>query len=145
VVQLDRNGLEVLDTAECLRLLHSTSVGRVGITSGGLPAILPVNYQLVGHHILFRTGKGTKLDAATQNAVVAFEVDGSDPLEHTGWSVLAVGVARDLTDVLTEIPFDTTSVPRWAAGADGRVVVIAAEMLSGRRLTHDAPEGSPEG
>jgi hypothetical protein len=143
-VELDRNGLEVLDTAECLRLLHSRSVGRVGITSGGLPAILPVNYQVVGHHILFRTGEGSKLDAATRNAVVAFEVDASDPLEHTGWSVLAVGVARDLTDVLTEIPFDTTSIPRWAAGANGRVVVIAAEMLSGRRLTHHVPDSPAE-
>lgn len=140
-MEVDRNGLEVLDDAECLRLLSSHHVGRVAITTGALPAILPVNYHLVGRHILFRTGIGTKLDAATRNAVVAFEVDDSDPVAHTGWSVMAVGIARDLTGVLTELAFDETIIPRWAAGADGRVVVIAAERLSGRRIVHRPPDG----
>jgi hypothetical protein len=142
-VELDRNGLEVLDTAECLRLLRTHAFGRVGISTGGLPSILPVNYQAVGRHILFRTGHGSKLEAATRNAVVAFEVDSVDPMDHSGWSVLAVGVARDLTDVLLDVPFDPTTIPRWAAGDDDRVVVIAAEMLSGRRMgrAHLDPTG----
>ena len=141
----DRNGLEVLETEECLRLLRSQSFGRVGISSGGLPAILPVNYQAVGHHILFRTGEGTKLDAATRNAVVAFEVDATDPIDHTGWSVLAVGVARDLTDVLADLTFDPSTIPRWTDADGGRVVVIAAEMISGRRVDHVHHDRSPTG
>ena len=139
-VEVDRNGLDVLDEVECLELLASHAFGRVAITSGALPAILPVNYHMVGHHILFRTGQGTKLDAATRNAVVAFEVDHIDPVEHTGWSVLAVGIARDLTDVLEQMTFDLSLIPRWAPGSDGRVVVVVPELLSGRRIVH-AHEG----
>ena len=136
-MDFDPNGLEVLADDECLRLLGSRSFGRIGITSGALPMILPVNYHLAGRHILFRTGRGSKLDAATRNAVVAFEVDDADPVDHSGWSVLAIGVARDLTDVLEQMTFDATEIPRWASGEGDRVVVVVAELLSGRRLRHD--------
>jgi hypothetical protein len=77
---------------------------------------------------------GTKLDAATHNAVVAFEVDEIDPLAHTGWSVVVRGVARELTD--PEEPADAGCPPiaRWAPGGDHRVVAIQPEIVSGRRI-----------
>ena len=78
-VEVDRNGLEVLDRQECLRLLATATIGRIGITLGALPVILPVNFRLVDDRIVFRTGVGTKLDAATCNTIVAFEVDAVDP------------------------------------------------------------------
>lgn len=137
-MQIDRNGLEVLDDATCLALLATATLGRVGITSGALPTILPVNYLLVGRTVLFRTGRGTKLDAATHDAVVAFEVDRFDPVEHTGWSVNLIGVARDLDLVLGAVPFDRTRIPRWAPGTDERVVAVDAELLTGRRIHHAA-------
>ena len=34
MTQIDRNGLEVLDRAECIRLLRTVSLGRIGITAG---------------------------------------------------------------------------------------------------------------
>ena len=136
-MEVDRNGLEVLDEEQCLELLGRCSFGRIAITSGALPAILPVNYHLAGRRILFRTGRGSKLDAATHNTVVAFEVDQADPVEHVGWSVMVVGVCRDLTDVLEHVSFDPTLIPHWAPGADDRVVVITAEMITGRRIRHD--------
>lgn len=135
----DRNGLEILDDPECVALLAQASVGRVSVSVGALPAIFPVNYRLFDGTILFRTGRGTKLDAAAANAVVAFEVDHFDPVDHTGWSVMAVGVARDVTDQATRDGFDVSTVPRWADGPDGRVVGIVPEQLSGRRLRHDMP------
>ena len=136
-MELDRNGLEVLDEAACLALVGTATLGRVAITSGALPTILPVNYRLVGNTVLFRTGRGTKLDAATANAVVAFEVDDFDPIGHTGWSVNIIGVARDLEAVLRHITFDRTEIPRWAPTGDERVVAIVAELVTGRRITHD--------
>ena len=127
----DRNGLEVLPTKDCLRLLASATVGRIGITSGALPVILPINYRVDGDRILFRTSPGTKLDAATRNAVVAFEVDHVDPVYHSGWSVLVTGIASDV-----EGPTDDESwtTPRWAPGQDERVVAISINQISGRRL-----------
>ena len=93
VVELDRNGLEVLEREECIALLGSVTVGRIAITSNALPVVLPVNFVLLDDRIVIRTSRGTKLDAATRNTVVAFEVDEIDMVEQTGWSVLVTGVA----------------------------------------------------
>src|SRR5205085_1549212 len=82
-----------LDEDECLALAARRPVGRVAVTVGALPAVFPVNFRLAGTQILFRTASGTKLDAATRRAVVAFEVDDFDPDTQTGWSVLIVGLA----------------------------------------------------
>src|SRR4051812_6943273 len=97
-VEIDRNGLEVLDREECMRLLSTVHLGRVAITSGALQVILPVNFRVLDDRIVFRTGCGTKLDAATRGAVVAFEVDTMESLDHRGWSVVVTGVARQITD-----------------------------------------------
>lgn len=132
-MELDRNGLEVLERDECLRLLATATLGRVGVTTGALPSVLPVNFRLDGDRILFRTGAGTKLEAATDNAVVAFEVDEIDPGTRSGWSVVVTGVARALTDVgLAEA--QRLALARWAPGEDHRIVAISTELVSGRRI-----------
>jgi nitroimidazol reductase NimA-like FMN-containing flavoprotein (pyridoxamine 5'-phosphate oxidase superfamily) len=135
-MEFDRNGLEVLGRAECLRLLGTATLGRVAVTADALPVILPVNFLVADDQIVIRTGRGTKLDAATRNAVVAFEVDDIDPMYHTGWSVLVTGVARDLTahPELLELPHLPA---RWAPeqSADGRLVAISLDLVSGRRIT----------
>ena len=97
-MHFDRNGLEVLSRAECLRLLGGARIGRVGLSMGALPAVLPVNFTLVDDAIVLRTAAGSKLDAALANSVVAFEVDSIDPMYHTGWSVLVQGVASEVVD-----------------------------------------------
>src|SRR4030095_14183770 len=74
IMEVDRNGLEVLDRDECLRLLARATLGRLGFTSGALPTVLPVSYHLDGDRILVRTRRGGRLDAALCDAVVAFEV-----------------------------------------------------------------------
>jgi nitroimidazol reductase NimA-like FMN-containing flavoprotein (pyridoxamine 5'-phosphate oxidase superfamily) len=83
LIEVDRNGLEILDRDDYLRLLATPTLGRIGVTSRSLPAVLPVNIFLDGERILVRTGVGSKLDAATQNAVVAFEMDDFDPMDHS--------------------------------------------------------------
>jgi nitroimidazol reductase NimA-like FMN-containing flavoprotein (pyridoxamine 5'-phosphate oxidase superfamily) len=131
MTQVDRNGLEVLDRADCIRLLRTVSLGRLGVTVGALPTILPINFRIDGDRILFRTGVGTKLDAATRGAVVAFEADDFDPMYHSGWSVVVTGVAREISDP-DDRAMDTT--PRWAPGQDERLVEVSMDEMSGRRL-----------
>lgn len=133
---LDRNGLEVLDADTSLELLRGGTLGRVAVTIDALPSILPVNYRLIDGEVVFRTGVGSKLDAATANAVVAFEVDEIDPLTHTGWSVVVTGVAREVVapDRLAEL--DATTIPRWAPAGATRVVAIHPQLVTGRRITH---------
>jgi len=129
-------GLDILDEDECLRLLGTVPIGRVGICSGSLPAILPVNFELYGRLIVFRTGRGTKLDAAVRSAVVAFQADQYDALYHSGWSVLAIGQAKDMTDNIDLIAGDARVRP-WAGGERQHYVTIEAEFLSGRRINRD--------
>lgn len=132
---VDRNGLVVLDRTECLRLLGVATVGRVGLTSGALPVILPVNFWFDGDEILIRTSPGTKLEAATHDSVVAFEIDEIDPVGHTGWSVMVQGVARHLTDPVDLSRIEALPLPRWAPGGDdGNIVAIRPEIVTGRRI-----------
>jgi uncharacterized protein len=96
--------------------------------------VLPVNFRLVGESVVFRTGIGTKLDAATANAVVAFEVDEMDPILHAGWSVLVRGLAREVTSAFELEALDIGHIPRWAPDGHERVVSISTEVVSGRRI-----------
>jgi uncharacterized protein len=137
-MEVDRNGLEVLRHDECLALLGTAILGRIGVSSDALPIVLPINFRFDGGRILFRTGVGTKLDAATNNAVVAFEVDEIDPVAHTGWSVVVRGVARELTDPHELAEVQRPPLPRWAPGPDHRVVAIQPELVSGRRIVPGA-------
>jgi nitroimidazol reductase NimA-like FMN-containing flavoprotein (pyridoxamine 5'-phosphate oxidase superfamily) len=126
--------MEVLGRDECLRLLATAVLGRIGVTSEALPTVLPVNFRFDGRQILIRTGAGTKLDAAIHDAVVAFEVDEIDAVAHTGWSVMVQSVARELTDPDELAHAERQRLFRWAPGPDHRIVAIAPEIVSGRRI-----------
>ena len=135
-MEIDRNGLEVLDRDECLTLLARGTFGRVGVTIGALPSVLPVNYRLVGDLIVIRTGTGTKLDAATRNAVVAFEVDDMDAIEHSGWSVMVTGVAREVVDAAEVDMLTRQPLARWAPTHESRIIAISTDLVAGRRIRH---------
>jgi len=122
--------LELLGEEQCLELLAAEQIGRLGVSVGALPAIFPVNYLMIGGDIFFRTGDGLKRRAAIEGNVVGFEVDHIDPTTGTGWSVLAVGVAKEITDGGTE----ALAVRSWAGGERDHLMRIHPELISGRRI-----------
>lgn len=126
--------LVVLSREECVALLRQASLGRVGVSIGALPAILPVNYGVLDDHVVFRTAPGTQLTAALRDAVVAFEADFADDHATTGWSVLVVGRAKELTEpgVLEEAR--ALRLQPWAPGSHDHFVAIGLERVSGRRV-----------
>jgi nitroimidazol reductase NimA-like FMN-containing flavoprotein (pyridoxamine 5'-phosphate oxidase superfamily) len=128
-------GLELLTEPECYELIRDVRVGRVGVTVGALPVILPVNYACVEGDVVFRTAEGTKLRAAVDRAVVAFEVDEYDPAARTGWSVLLVGEAREVVTPDEIAMLEATDLEPWT-DADGRSrwVRLRPEFVSGRRI-----------
>jgi nitroimidazol reductase NimA-like FMN-containing flavoprotein (pyridoxamine 5'-phosphate oxidase superfamily) len=134
-VEIDRAGLEVLSVDECLRLLAASEWGRVAITVGALPAILPVRFVLAQDEILFRAGQDTALSAATRGAVVAFQADGDRDGAH--WSVLATGLARHLDD--GPAPRDDLALPGWSTDGGDHLVAIAPEVITGRRVVPSGP------
>ena len=89
-----RRGLEPLTYRSCLELLTGARIGRVVYTSAAMPAAQPVTYRIDGDDIIFRTDRGSALDLAAGDAVVAFEADNIDVDTQDGWSVLAVGHAH---------------------------------------------------
>lgn len=138
-MEIDRNGLEVLERQECMRLLATATLGRLGLTSGALPTVLPVNFALADDCILVRTGRGTKLDAATRNAVVAFEADHFDPMDHSGWSVVVTGIAREVTAPEELRRLQAVPIARWAPSEADRIVEISTELVTGRRIGRGVP------
>jgi len=123
--------LQALEVPECLELLATEEVGRLGVVAGGRPEIFPVNYVLDGNGILFRTAPGTKLDAAAGGAVV-FEVDHLDRSTRTGWSVVVHGRAALYTR------FDSPVMQRasnlWWASPKDHLLRITPDVITGRRL-----------
>lgn len=133
---LDRNGLEILSREQCLDLLRTREIGRVSTSLRALPVVLPVTYTLDGDTIVFRTGVGTKFYAATRNAIVAFEIDDFDEATRSGWSVMVVGEASEITDPddlrrARDLPLDP-----WIGNGDAldRYIRIPVVHVSGRRI-----------
>jgi uncharacterized protein len=130
------HGLELLSEEAARRLLAGGEVGRVGICIGALPAIFPVNYRLIDGAIVFWTSPGSKMSAAAEGAVVAFEVDDYQLADRTGWSVLAVGRAEVVSDPDMAARVKATYLQPFVDGRCDTLVRIEPTFLSGRRLVH---------
>jgi nitroimidazol reductase NimA-like FMN-containing flavoprotein (pyridoxamine 5'-phosphate oxidase superfamily) len=127
-------GLELLDELEAWALLQTADVGRVGLTMGALPVILPVNFTVLDGAIVFRTAPGSKVEAASRQAVVAFEVDDYDTAERTGWSVLVIGRSEVVHDLSLTFALRDAGLEPLADGQRGVVVRIRPEIVTGRRI-----------
>ena len=142
-MKLSVQELQMLSPSECEQLLARTTVGRVGISIGALPVVLPVNYAMLDGDVVVRTGAGTKLDAALAGAVVAFEVDHVDPIYHEGWSVLVQGRATEIADPADIERARALPLRPWAPGTRDRFIRIPAEVISGRRIAVAGNGGTP--
>lgn len=124
-----------LSKSECFQLLAQEHLGRVAVVDDRGPVVFPVNFVLDRHMLVFRTDEGTKLDTACRGGRVAFEVDGTDAADRTGWSVMVRGEAVEVTDPaeltrLRKLPPDP-----WAPGAKTHYVRILPAVLTGRRIS----------
>jgi nitroimidazol reductase NimA-like FMN-containing flavoprotein (pyridoxamine 5'-phosphate oxidase superfamily) len=127
--------LEHLARSECLELLATAHVGRVGFVVDGAPQILPVNYAIDGDSILFRTSEGSVLNQVSL-AKVAFEVDCIDDDAQAGWSVVVHGYGTDIADAIdpTSERLRRLALVTWAPGERHQWFVIRPYTFSGRRL-----------
>ncbi|MER6291909.1 pyridoxamine 5'-phosphate oxidase family protein [Streptomyces althioticus] len=131
-----RPQLRDLGPEECRRLLSTHGVGRIAVTaSGGHPAVVPVNYEVVDDEIVFRTKSGS-VPAAAAGTEVAFEVDHVDEALSRGWSVLAVGPASVVTEpgTVRELTRRAHTEP-WAGGTRDVWVAIRPTRVTGKRIT----------
>lgn len=131
----DAQGLEIIETDTCLRLLGDQYLGRVAVVSRGRPTIRPVNYLLDGRNILIRTAPGTLLAAGRAGASAAFEVDGIDEIYHSGWSVVLQGELRAVVDADERRRLDQLPLWPWARAVPRtHWLRLRPTELSGRRI-----------
>jgi len=135
---IDAAGGEVrwqeLTRSECFEVLAREHLGRVAVVDDCGPVVVPVNFVLDRYMVVFRTDEGTKLDAARRGSRVAFEVDGTDSVAHTGWSVLVRGEAVEITDPAELARLRELPLTPWAPGPKARYVRILPAALTGRRI-----------
>lgn len=127
-----RGQLDVLNRRQCLDRLAQVRIGRIVFTEDALPAVQPVNFRLWHDDVVIRVAGGGKLEAATNNQVVAFEADEIDPDLRTGWSVTVVGHANEITDIDEMIEVSGTFVEPWVDGKRDHFIRIRAEKMTGR-------------
>ena len=126
--------IQELTRAECFELLAGGQFGRVAVTDDRGPVVLPVNYVLDRHTVVFRTEPGTKLHAAGRGSRVCFEADGTDAAERTGWSVIVRGEITEVTDPAELARLRELPLPAWMPGPRDRYVRILPAVLTGRRI-----------
>jgi len=129
-----------IDGDACMRMLAAASGGVGRIALGVSPAtIRPVNYAFDDQTqcVVFRSALGSKLREGLSSGTAAFEIDGTDPVDQTGWSVIVVGEAEEVTDPAEIERLEDFELEPWAPGVKTHWVRIRATSASGRRIVHD--------
>ena len=121
-----------LSEAECKELLAQHTAGRVGFMAPDGPQILPVTYQYRNGSLVFRTSPVGVLSGLVRRTSVAFEIDGIDEHNKSGWSVLVLGFAEAMAhNYLLASAWETGPVP-WADGTRNLFIEIKPRKMSGR-------------
>ena len=134
-IMRSRQALE-LTAAESWQLLASMSLGRIVFTQHAMPAIRPVNHLVDDQAIVVRSHLGAAIvahAAADDGVVVCYEADELDPARHTGWSVIATGMARLVRDPDAITRYQQLLEP-WVAGQMDYVIAIRPQIITGIRL-----------
>ncbi len=124
-----------LSRTECLRLLqYEAYVGRVAFVSQWSLQLRPVNYLADERGLVFCTTRGGVLAEALSDTLVVFEVDASQPLDHSGWSVIVQGKATEITDADQLALLRRGPLKSWAVSPSQAWVRIDIEAISGVRI-----------
>lgn len=128
--------LDDLDEATCMELLRSAPIGRIVFTDEALPALQLVSFVVLDNSVLFRTSPGEKLASIAHDHIVAVQADELDHDQRTGWSVVAVGSASEITDPAEREHLGPHIPQPWAPGRRDHYVRIRIASLTGRRIRH---------
>ncbi|KNB50798.1 helix-turn-helix domain-containing protein [Streptomyces caatingaensis] len=123
-----------LSEQECWERLGTHGIGRLGLSGGAGPVVLPVNFLVDARTVVYRTeADGPAAVAAGER--LAFEADHLDEHLSNGWSVLVQGTADRVTDphvvrTLAERP----GARPWAGGERDLWIRVVPAEVSGRVL-----------
>jgi uncharacterized protein len=140
-----RTWLEHLSGPECWKLLEATPVGRIGVLNDSAPEIYPVNHVVDRQTIVFRTDPGSKLRGLLRKPAVCYPIDGINPADATGWSVLVKGRAVELRGGDELRGASELGLRYWTLGDKAHWIRIVPEEVTGRRIwSRTRPGANPE-
>lgn len=129
-----------LSEDDCWQRLGTHGIGRVGLTVGSTPVVLPVNFLVDGRTVVYRTEVGGPA-AADDGGPLAFEADHIDAHVSRGWSVLITGTAEHITapDVVEALATRPGARP-WAGGKRDLWIRVRPGQVTGRTIgAREAP------
>jgi transcriptional regulator with XRE-family HTH domain len=127
--------LESLTIAECRALISAGGVGRfLYLDQRRGPVAIPVNYQMDGDDVVFRTSTDGSAATATGQQMVSFDVDHLDDTLGEGWSVLLSGTARVISDPAGLQRAAGLGIEPWAGSDRETYVRLTASQVTGRRI-----------
>ncbi|WP_040160932.1 pyridoxamine 5'-phosphate oxidase family protein [Nigerium massiliense] len=125
---------EPIESTECLRLLHTVDVGRIGWVAEAGMELFPVNLAADDGSLFLKVSKDSKLAELARGKPVVVEADDIDPQTATGWSVVARGRATRHERALPP------TLPRpWAPGERELLIRVDVTAVSGRAISADEP------
>lgn len=142
--EADKGGVRtwLIDIApeDCENLLEASTLGRLGVVVDGRPEIFPVNHVFDRRtgSVVFPTNAGTKAHGALAWPWVAYEVDGVEPGDDGGWSVLVVGRAEEITDPDDIARLASLRHVLWRSTGALQWIRIVATRTTGRRISATA-------
>jgi nitroimidazol reductase NimA-like FMN-containing flavoprotein (pyridoxamine 5'-phosphate oxidase superfamily) len=122
--------------------LRRARFARIGYVDGDQPIVVPVNIAVdTDQRVAFRTAPDGPL-AALDGSRVAIEIDGYDGTTRSGWSILVLGVARDVTDATDPAALSARKLPvdTWAPGDRSRILVVIPLSITSRTIP-PSPDG----
>lgn len=122
------SGFQTMTPAECRRLLAGCDIGRVAISAGALPVVLPVQCALHDDQLLLRTPGHHEVSDSIDGQVVGFEADQIDLDHAVGWSVSVTGTVHVVRGAV--LP---AAVHRWFS--DGVSLALDTDVIAGHRIT----------
>ena len=125
-------GLEVLDEAECLRLISPGGIGRIAYSGRSGVTVLPVNYKL--HQGAIPLDEDLRTGIADAEYKVGFEIDDFDLAARRGWSVLVQGSAHHMDSGPERAAALEAGVEPWPGGDREQFLRIVPTRISGRRI-----------
>jgi uncharacterized protein len=131
---IDQRGSEILDTPECVRLLALTAkedhLGRLGVTDGQSPLVVPLNFIFHDGHVVVRIGPG-RLSELVPESQVSFEVDRVETDRGVAWSVLVRGLA---SQAAPDARYGEDRSEPWVPEPGHMVLSIRPDVVTGRRF-----------
>ena len=133
---IHENPVHILHPEESWEFLRGREFGRLAFHLLDEVHIVPINYVVDEHRLLFLTAEGSKLLGVVMNPDVAFEVDEIVGEEAT--SVILRGRARQLVGEAAWVA-DRLPLRPWVNEPRYIVVEVKVDSISGRRFDLSRP------